>query len=91
MPQTTVLPEWRASYPILCKAQKPGGITVLTNAAAPRVPNKPTYAAGTIQLAEAPGSADSEEASGEIVAPEGTETPPAEPPPAEPPPAEQPA
>ena len=49
MPQTTYLPVWRAEYPLLCVAQKPGGVTVLTNAAAPRVPNKPTYVAGTIQ------------------------------------------
>ena len=53
MPQTTYLPVWRAEYPLLCVAQKPGGVTVATNAAAPRVPNKPTYAAGTIQSYEA--------------------------------------
>ncbi len=49
MPQNTVLPQWRADYPILAPAQKPGGVTVLTTATAPRVPNKPSYAAGTIQ------------------------------------------
>jgi hypothetical protein len=53
MPQTTYLPVWRAEYPLLCVAQKPGGVTVATNAAAPRVPNKPTYVAGTIQSYEA--------------------------------------
>jgi hypothetical protein len=52
MPQTTYLPVWRAEYPLLCVAQKPGGVTVATNAAAPRVPNKPTYVAGTIQSFE---------------------------------------
>jgi hypothetical protein len=31
---------------------KPGGVTVSTTATAPRVPNKPTYAAGTIQSFE---------------------------------------
>jgi hypothetical protein len=50
MPQNTVLPDWRATYPILAPAQKPGGVTVLTVATAPRVPNKPTYVAGTIQM-----------------------------------------
>lgn len=30
MPQTTVLSTWRVDYPILAKAQKPGGITVLS-------------------------------------------------------------
>jgi hypothetical protein len=29
MPQTTYLPLYRASYPILAPAQKPGGVTVL--------------------------------------------------------------
>jgi hypothetical protein len=53
MPQNNVLPVWRADYPLLCVAQKPGGVTVATNAAAPRVPNKFTYAAGTIQSFEA--------------------------------------
>jgi len=52
MPQTTVLPDWRATYPIEAPAMKPGGVTVATNAAAPRVPNKPTYLAGTIQSFE---------------------------------------
>ena len=49
MPQNTVLPQWVAEYPILAPAQKPPGVTVLTTATAPRVPNKPTYSAGTIQ------------------------------------------
>ena len=51
MPQTTVLPLFRVDYPILAKAQKPGGVTVLSTVTANDVPNKPTYAAGTIQMA----------------------------------------
>jgi len=51
MPQNTVLPDWRATYPIEAPAMKPPGVTVLTTATAPRVPNKPTYTSGTIQLA----------------------------------------
>jgi hypothetical protein len=49
MPQNNVLPDWRATYPNDAPAQKPGGVTVATTATAPRVPNKPTYSAGTIQ------------------------------------------
>ena len=49
MPQGNYLSMFQASYPILAPPQKPGGVTVATNAAAPRVPNKPTYVAGTIQ------------------------------------------
>jgi hypothetical protein len=49
MPQNNVLPDWRATYPNDAPAQKPGGVTVVTTATAPRVPNKPTYSAGTIQ------------------------------------------
>lgn len=30
MPQTTYIPLFRASYPILAPAQKPGGVTVST-------------------------------------------------------------
>ena|SRR5215467_434059 len=52
MPQNNVLPVWRADYPLLAPAQKPGGVTVSTTATAPRVPNKFTYAAGTIQSFE---------------------------------------
>jgi hypothetical protein len=52
MPQTTYLPVYRADYPILAKAQKPGGVTVLSTVTANDVPNKPTYAAGTIQMVE---------------------------------------
>jgi hypothetical protein len=65
MPQNNVLPDWRATYPLDAPVQKPGGVTVLTTATAPRVPNKPTYAAGTIQIAEveeASESAPAEEA-----------------------------
>jgi hypothetical protein len=49
MPQNNVLPDWRATYPNDAPVQKPGGVTVATTATAPRVPNKPTYSAGTIQ------------------------------------------
>jgi hypothetical protein len=49
MPQNNVLPDWRATYPNDAPAQKPGGVTVATTATAPRVPNKPSYSAGTIQ------------------------------------------
>jgi hypothetical protein len=52
MPQNNVLPDWRATYPLDAPVQKPGGVTVLTTATAPRVPNKPTYSAGTIQMLE---------------------------------------
>jgi hypothetical protein len=52
MPQNNVLPDWRVTYPNDAPVQKPGGVTVLTTATAPRVPNKPTYAAGTIQSFE---------------------------------------
>jgi|SRR6516162_4383646 hypothetical protein len=49
MPQTNVLPDWRATYPNDAPVQKPPGVTVSTTATAPRVPNKFVYAAGTIQ------------------------------------------
>ena len=49
MPQNNVLPDWRATYPNDAPVQKPPGVTVSTTATAPRVPNKPTYSAGTIQ------------------------------------------
>ena len=52
MPQNNVLPDWRVTYPNDAPAQKQGGVTVSTTATAPRVPNKPTYAAGTIQSFE---------------------------------------
>ena len=51
MPQTNYYPLYQASYPLLAKVQKPGGVTVVTTVAAGDVPNKPTYLAGTIQLA----------------------------------------
>lgn len=51
MPQTTYMPLYAASYPILAKVQKPGGVTVLSAVTAGDVPNKPTYSAGTIQMA----------------------------------------
>jgi hypothetical protein len=50
MPQTTYLPIYTAEYPILAKAQKPGGVTVLSAVSGGDVPNKPTYVAGTIQM-----------------------------------------
>lgn len=50
MPQNNVLPDWRATYPNDAPVQKPGGVTVATTATAPRVPNKPSYSAGTIQM-----------------------------------------
>jgi hypothetical protein len=53
MPQTTYLPVYKADYPLLCKVQKSGGVTVSAVLIATAVPNKPTYAAGTIQMAEA--------------------------------------
>jgi hypothetical protein len=43
-----MLPIFRAEYPILAKAQKPGGVTVLSTVTSNDVPNKPTYAAGTV-------------------------------------------
>jgi hypothetical protein len=52
MPQNNVLPVWRADYPLLAPVQKPGGVTVATTATAPRVPNKFTYSAGTIQMVD---------------------------------------
>jgi len=60
MPQNTVLPDWRATYPIEAPAMKPPGVTVLTTATAPRVPNKPTYTSGTIQLAEVESQVESQ-------------------------------
>src|SRR5215467_12006390 len=51
MPQNNVLPDWRATYPNDAPVQKPSGVTVSTTATAPRVPNKFTYSAGTVQLA----------------------------------------
>jgi hypothetical protein len=50
MPQTNYLPLYTASYPLLAKVQKPGGVTVATTVGAGDVPNKPTYVAGTIQI-----------------------------------------
>lgn len=52
MPQNNVLPDWRATYPNDAPVQKPGGVTVATTATAPRVPNKPSYSAGTIQMVD---------------------------------------
>jgi hypothetical protein len=52
MPQNNVLPDWRATYPNDAPVQKPPGVTVSTTATAPRVPNKFTYSAGTIQMVD---------------------------------------
>lgn len=41
MPQTTVIPAWKAEVPILTPAQKPGGVTISTTLIANAVPNKP--------------------------------------------------
>ncbi len=49
MPQTNYMPLYSASYPLLAKVQKPGGVVVSTTVGAGDVPNKPTYLAGTIQ------------------------------------------
>jgi hypothetical protein len=83
MPQTTYLPVYTADYPILAKAQKPGGVTVLSAVGAGDVPNKPTYSAGTIQmtmlLAEEPETeAVEEEAHVEEEAPAEEEAEPVE-------------
>jgi hypothetical protein len=40
MPQTTYLPLFRASYPILAPAQKPGGVTVSTVLPPTATPNE---------------------------------------------------
>jgi hypothetical protein len=67
MPQSTYLPLYAASYPILAKVQKPGGVTVLATVSGGDVPNKPTYVAGTIQSVEslAELAAEQEEAARE--------------------------
>jgi hypothetical protein len=49
MPQTNYLTLFQATYPLLAPVQKPPGVTVLTTATAPRVPNKFVYASGSIQ------------------------------------------
>ena len=61
MPQTTYLPVWTAEYPILAKAQKPGGVTVLSVVGAGDVPNKPTYTAGTIQIIQVESTSEEQE------------------------------
>lgn len=52
MPQTTYLPLYKASYPILAPAQKPGGVTVSAVLIANAVPNKPQPGTPTIQEME---------------------------------------
>jgi hypothetical protein len=49
-----------ASYPILAKVQKPGGVTVVSTVSAGDVPNKHTYSAGTIQMVTAEATAEVE-------------------------------
>lgn len=51
MPQTTELPLFKAAYPILAPAQKPGGVTVSTTLWSKAVPNKPQWT-GTQMAAE---------------------------------------
>jgi hypothetical protein len=77
MPQTTYLPLYAAMYPILAKAQKPGGVTVLTTVGAGDVPNKPTFTAGTIQIAsmEGPAEETAPEAEQETESEDGEEDP----------------
>jgi hypothetical protein len=43
MPQTNVLPDWKATYPADAKVQKPGGVTISTTLIATAVPNKPQW------------------------------------------------
>jgi len=43
MPQSSYMPLYTASYPILAKVQKPGGVTVLTTVGPGDVPNKPAW------------------------------------------------
>ena len=50
MPQTTYLPVYAASYPILAKAQKPGGVTVLATVGAGDVPNLLHRACGDLSI-----------------------------------------
>jgi hypothetical protein len=65
MPQTTYLPVYTAEYPILAKAQKPGGVTVLSAVGAGDVPNKTVPFTATIQMAqELMPAAEAEENSG---------------------------
>jgi hypothetical protein len=52
MPQTTYLPIFTTEYPILAKAQKPGGVTVLAAVSAGDVPNKHVPFTVTIQSTE---------------------------------------
>ena len=53
MPQTTVLPAWKAGFPIENPAQKPGGVVVSTTLIANAVPNKPQPGSPTIQSFDA--------------------------------------
>lgn len=52
MPQTTYLPMYTASYPLLCKVQKPGGVTVSSVLIATAVPNKFQPFTSTIQMTQ---------------------------------------
>jgi hypothetical protein len=60
MPQTTVLPVYTAEYPLLAKAQKPGGVIVLSAVGAGDVPNKPTMFTATIQMTSLMGTEEAE-------------------------------
>jgi hypothetical protein len=52
MPQTTVIPAWKANYPLFTKAQKPSGITPATTLGASAVPNQVPQGTPTIQIAQ---------------------------------------
>jgi hypothetical protein len=60
MPQVSYIQIYRAIYPLQAPLQKPGGVTVTTSITGGDVPNKPTYAAGTIQMVEAEATAEVE-------------------------------
>jgi hypothetical protein len=72
-----MMPVFTAEYPILAKVQKPGGVTVLSAVGAGDVPNKPTYAAGTVQMTQLVESEVQEAAPAEEAVPV-EEVPPAE-------------
>jgi hypothetical protein len=60
MPQGNVLSGWRATYPTDAKYQKPPLAGLVITLGANAVPNKHTYAAGTIQMVEAEATAEVE-------------------------------
>lgn len=75
MPQTTVIPAWKATYPIEAPAQKPGGVAVSTALGANAVPNKPTPWQGTETVITSAGvhGAQAEASEEEVHEEEGTE------------------